>query len=379
MAARTGVSPTPLDDSAVADLLALGRAHGLDAIGVTTAEPLDRARAAIADRIERGLDAGLPFTFRNPERSTTPTRSVTTARSIIVGARSYLLDEPTCPPGTSARVARYAWLDYYAPLRSALRVMAGELKRLGHAAVVFADDNSVVDREVAWRAGIGWYGKNANLLLPRAGSWFVLGSLFTSAELTPAAQPVADGCGSCQKCFVGCPTAAIIEPGVIDAHRCLAWLLQRPGIFPVEYRVALGNRLYGCDDCQDVCPPNIRFGRPRNADSAPSTAAPQAWVEVLELLEADDAALLDSFGRWYLHQREPRWLRRNALVILGNIGQSDDPRTQRVLAESVASNDEIVRAHAVWALRRLTLDHLVPDGDDHPDVRAEIDREVPAR
>jgi epoxyqueuosine reductase len=375
MAARSVVAPRPFDDAAAAGLLTVGRLNGLDSVGITTAEPLLRARAALADRVARNIDGDLPFTFRNPTRSTSPQLAVAGARSIIVGARSYLRTEPERSPDDHGRVARYAWTDHYAPLRDALRSMAVELKRAGWKAVVFADDNTIVDREVAWRAGIGWYGKNANLLLPRAGSWFVLGCLITNAELPTAQAPVADGCGSCRRCFDGCPTDAIIEPGVIDANRCLAWLLQRPGVFPIEYRVALGDRLYGCDDCQEVCPPNIRFSASRPV----AGVALQAWVDVLDLLEADDASLLDEFGRWYLHQREPRWLRRNALVILGNVGRADDERTVRVVSDCVRNPDPMVRAHAVWALRRLGLSDLVPAADDDRDVQAEIDRDVAKR
>ena len=123
-----------------------------------------------------------------------------------------------------------------------------------------ADDNALVDREAAYRAGLGWYGKNANLLLPGEGSWFVLGSVVTDAPAAPPSRPrrCADGCGTCTRCLDGCPTGAIVAPGVVDARRCLAWLLQVEGAFPREHRVALGDRLYGCDDCQEVCPPNRR-------------------------------------------------------------------------------------------------------------------------
>src|SRR6185295_8008395 len=103
-----------------------------------------------------------------------------------------------------------------------------------------ADDNSLVDREAAYLAGLGWYGKNANLLLPGQGSWFVLGSVVTDAPLPVAAAPATDGCGGCRRCLDGCPTGAIVAPGVVDARRCLAWLEQRPGPFPVEFRAALG-------------------------------------------------------------------------------------------------------------------------------------------
>ena len=125
--------------------------------------------------------------------------------------------------------------------------------------MVFADDNSIVDREVAYRAGVGWFGKNANILLPGAGSWFVLGCVITTAPLPVAADQTPDGCGSCRRCLDACPTKAIIAPGVIDAGRCLAWIIQKPGIMAREWRSAIGDRIYGCDDCQTVCPPTVRF------------------------------------------------------------------------------------------------------------------------
>jgi epoxyqueuosine reductase len=221
--------------------------------------------------------------------------------------------------------------------------------------VPFADDNAMVDREAAWLAGLGWFGKNANLLLPRAGSWFVLGTVVTTAPLPPAEAPMADGCGSCTRCLPACPTGAIVEPGVVDGNRCLAWLLQRPGTFPMEHRAALGNRLYGCDDCQEACPPSVRFGRPRRAP-----VGVVAWVPVVELLELDDDALLERNGRWYLHDRNPCWLRRNALVVLGNTGDGRHPRVAAVLARHLASADGIIREHAAWAAARCGRPDLVP-------------------
>lgn len=350
-------------------MAAWGRAAGLDAVGVAAAEPLLRARAALADRVARGFADGMAFTYKNPERSTDPGRAVGGARSVVVGARRYLHDPPPPPDpaaGPTAAVARYAWVDHYAPLRTALWDVAARLRRAGWRAVAFADDNSVVDREVAWAAGLGWFGKNANLLLPGAGSWFVLGCVVTDAPLEPVAAPVADGCGPCRRCLTGCPTGAIPEPGVIDASRCLAWLLQKPGVFPREHRVALGDRLYGCDDCQEVCPPNLRLGAAR---PAPDGAV--AAVAVLELLAATDHELLERHGRWYLHERDPRWLRRNALIVLGNRGDGTDGRVADALARYLHHPDPILRAHAVWAAQQLGRDDLVPADDPDPIVRAE--------
>ena len=303
------------------------------------------------------------FTYRDPERSTDPTRAVPGAQSIIVAARSYLADdEPSRPAGPQARVARYAWVDHYAPLRVGLRAMALRLRASGERAVAFADDNSIVDREVAHLGGLGWFGKNANVLLPGAGSWFVLGSVITTATY-PVSAPASDGCGTCTRCIERCPTGAIVAPGVIDANRCLAWVLQRPGTIPVAMREAIGDRIYGCDDCQEACPPTVRLGR-RHRQMLDGDV--QAWVDVLDLLDASDDDVLDRHGRWYIAGREPRWLRRNALVVLGNTGDGRDGRTQITLTTYREHADEMLAEHARWASERLGLVASVSDGEHSP-------------
>lgn len=336
----------------LAELEAMLRARGVDHVGVASAEVLDRARTELHRRLDDGFDAGMQFTFRNPERSTDPVQSLRGARSLLVAARSYAADPPQRPAGVTARVAQYAWTDHYAELRSALRAVADRLKAAGERATVCCDANGLVDREAAYSAGLGWYGKNANLMIPGAGSWFVLGSVITTAELAPAEQPVADGCGTCHRCLDACPTGAIVAPGVIDGARCLAWVLQRPGPIPVELRAAVGDRMYGCDDCQDACPPTVRFAG-RHRRPTPDDLAVEAYVDVLDLLDADDDTLLERHGRWYIAGRDPRWLRRNALVILGNTAAADDPRVVAVLARYRAGADELLAEHATWASEQL--------------------------
>ena len=247
----------------VARLRQRGLELGLSAVGIAPATPMHEARQALEQRKAAGLDGGMQFTYRNPARSTDPGRALPGAAALVVGAWAY----GRTAPGPSDRgggteearprgqVARYAWRDYYADLRAALGQLAGLLVEAGWVARVVVDDNALVDRAAATRAGLGWYGKNSNVLLPQRGSWFVLGAVVTDAPLVPG-TPVADGCGPCRRCLGACPTGALVEPGVLDARRCLAWLLQAPGVFPFEYRVALGGRIYGCDDCQEVCPPN---------------------------------------------------------------------------------------------------------------------------
>jgi len=349
-------------------LIALGIDSGLHRVGITSAKVLQRARMALTERKSLGLHNEMQFTYRNPARSTDPTSTMASARSIIVGARSYATEMPPSPNEVSARVARYMWVDYYELLKQGLQKIAVQLKDDGWRAIVLADDNSIVDREVAYQAGLGWYGKNANLLIEGAGSYFVLGSVITDAPLGPIATLVEDGCGSCRRCLDNCPTQAIIAPGVVDARKCLAWLLQKPGIFDHAYRVALGDRLYGCDDCQEVCPPTVRRAIVDN-----SGVKPRAWVDVMSILTSDDQTLLANFKSWYISDRDPKWLRRNALIILGNIGDSTDGATQNILKRYLVDSDSVLRAHAVWAVARLGLNEFLPPSDSDPIVQAELD------
>jgi epoxyqueuosine reductase len=336
--------------SLLEEVRAAGLGAGLDAVGVARAEPFLDTRRHLEERKAAGLHGGMHFTYGNPERATDPEALLPGARSLVVGARAYRRAEPPMPAVPAGRVARYSWRDNYEPLRDALGTVAGRLEAHGHRTLVLVDDNRLVDREAAVRAGLGWYGKNANVLLEGHGSWFVLGTVVTDAEL-PAAIPVADGCGSCGRCLPACPTGALVAPGVLDARRCLAHLLQAPGDFPLEFREALGDRLYGCDDCQEACPPNRV--EERRTTAPPAGAADEAWVPVLELLAASDDELLARHGRWYIPRRQPRYLRRNALVVLGNIGDGRDPAVAEALRRALADSDPMLRSHAAWAADRL--------------------------
>jgi epoxyqueuosine reductase len=337
------------DPARLADALRrVGLAAGLSRVGIASAEPFVETRRAIEERKAQGLHASMQFTYRNPARSTDASQTLPGVRSIVVGARAYSRHQAPAPPaGPHARVARYAVDDHYGQLRVALEEVAAHLVAEGWQARVVADDNALVDRAAAQRAGLGWFGKNANLLLPGEGSWFVLGSVLTDAVVEPSSAPVADGCGACTRCIEACPTSAIVAPGVVDARRCLAWLVQAEGRFPVEYREALADRIYGCDDCQEVCPPSRR---PTSDEGARTDTT---WVSLIELLDADDETLLARYGRWYIARRDPRYLRRNALVALGNVGSGHDHDVVRVLRRYLRSDDALLREHADWAARRL--------------------------
>ena len=354
-------------------VIAVGRNAGLAAVGVTHAGVFEDTRGQLLERRRTGLSAGMQFTYRNPERSTDPSRILPGARSLVVGAWSYRRQEsvdqddgvdvrrPSRPVGS---VARYARRDHYASLRHGLDAMAGHLRSLGWRAVVVCDDNALTDRAAAHRAGIGWFGKNSLILVPGSGSWVVLGTVVTDAVLAPSAPegPAdhAEGCGSCSRCLTACPTGALVAPGVLDARRCLAWLVQATGSFPEQYRRALGDRIYGCDECQQVCPIN-RVAERRSPSPAPE-ADSQPSVELVALLTAGDAELMAAYGRWYIPDRDPRYLRRNALVALGNVGDGSDPGTVEVLRRWLQAGDPLLAEHARWAAGELGRSDLVDGG-----------------
>lgn len=353
-------------------LLTLGRQAGLVAVGVTSADPFDDVRRILEQRRAQGLSADMQFTYRNPQRSTEPDRHLPGARSLVVGAWPYPGGSASEPGGIGpgrpqGSVARYARCDHYGDLRAALGVMAAHLSQAGWSTRILSDDNALVDRAAAHRAGLGWFGKNANLLVRGHGSWVVLGAVLTDADLTAAPGPEPDGCGACQRCIDSCPTGAIVAPGVVDARRCLAWLVQAPGVIPFEFRVPLGDRIYGCDDCQEVCPPSRRTG-------GHDTHGPSGTVDLISMLDATDDELLGRHGRWYIADRNPSYLRRNALVALANVASPTDPDTERVVRTHLAHPDAVVRAHAVWAARRLGRGDLceVVEGADDPLVAAEL-------
>ncbi len=395
----------------------VGADAGLDAIGVTDVAPFIEARRAITERKAAGLHAGMWFTYGRPERSTTPASILAGARSLVVCARAYRPPQESAPSlgcddrahhlGCDDRVhhlgcdnrahhgtvAAYVAHDAYQALRFGLERVSEVLCSNGFDACVVYDDNRLVDRAAAARAGLGWLGRNTMLLSHELGSWTVLGSVVTTAELGVADDVELDGCGPCRRCQTACPTGALQQSGVLDANRCLAWLLQAPGAFPPEYRVALADRLYGCDDCQTVCPYNDPLNSPRSdlridlrsdlgddlhsypTSGQPSVTQPQgqdfpvgaraneskrgAAVDVVDMLEMTDDGLMAAFGHWYIPRRKPEYLRRNALVVLGNVGDPDDSRAEAVLRASLASTSAVVVSHALWAARRLGRDDLI--------------------
>jgi epoxyqueuosine reductase len=209
---------------------------------------------------------------------------------------------------------------------------------------VFVDSNHHIDRDAAVRAGLAFSGRNTMAIVPGEGSFVALGAIVTDAELEPARELVPPGCGSCTLCLDACPTGALSEPGVLDATRCLSTTTQARGAVPEEHAVALQDRVYGCDICQDVCPWNTGPAG-RRADQPED---PGAWVSLADWLKLPGEELLARHAHLYVPERDPRYLRRNALVALGNA-----PAAQRELAALYADDpDPLLRDAARRALTR---------------------------
>ena len=248
------------------------RACGFDLAGVTSADDFAADRDAALERIREGRMDGLPwYTESRVMRGTSPTELLPGARSIICLGLSYLGDDWPEGPSTGSgqkgmgRVARYAWVrDYHRVMKRRMREFVRSVEReLGAeiAARWYVDDGPMLDRAAANRAGIGWFGKNTNILNPAFGSWVFLGQVITDLELEPDA-PLKKSCGSCVRCIEDCPTGAIVAPYVVDNARCISYLtIENRGAIPRELRPLMQDWVFGCDICQDVCPVN-RKARP---------------------------------------------------------------------------------------------------------------------
>jgi epoxyqueuosine reductase len=326
-----------------AGLAVLAEELGLDVVGAAPVAAYEETERHIRERRGRGLFADMRFTMARPEVSCHPETLLEGARTVVSAALCYWSDGGEVPAG-HGRLPRYTWYDAYAELREKLDELG---RRLGGAYRVLVDANQHVDREGAARSGVGFYGKNTMLITRRFGSWVVLGTLVTDVELE-ATPPLDLDCGSCTLCIEACPTGALDEPGVLDANRCLSYWTQSGGPIPDSYRSELRDQVYGCDICQDVCPWN-RGVEKRRAGAAPPAGA-EPHVSLVDWLEASDGELAQRYDRLFVPHNDPRYLRRNALVALGNAGTEAEAS---LLERYVESDDELLREHATWALRRL--------------------------
>jgi epoxyqueuosine reductase len=316
---------------AVAEAVALedlvkAQAYGLgfDLVGITSLGPMDTAEAFDA-WIEKGYAGDMDYLPRGSEKRRDSSLPFPGATNAIVVGLDYGGREPSGP------VARYARGDDYH------EVMTERLNELHRwlqletgrpiAGKAYVDTGPLLERDLARRAGLGWFGKNTNLINPRLGSFFFIGSLLVDLELAPDSPFEADRCGSCTRCLDACPTKAFIEPRVLDAKRCISYLtIELKGEIPNEFHEAIDSHIYGCDICQDVCPYNIKFARElREPAFAARDAIRHKNAETLarELVTMTDEDFRSTFRRSPMKRAKRRGLSRNAAVVLENIGRRE--------------------------------------------------------
>ena len=326
----------------------IGLNNGADVLGITSAEPFTDIQRIIENRKESGLAGSMQFTYRNPKRSTDVSMSLEGVDSLVVCAVSYVHMDNQKPLFPNSRVAQYATSNAKEVLFNALENVSYFLRNAGWRTRILTDDNGLVDRAAAMRAGIGFYGKNALLINEEWGSTMLLGSVATTAplfsEIKHSLERKVSGCGKCSACMPACPTGAIVAPGVIDAKNCLSWIAQSPDIISEEHRVAMGNRIYGCDECQDACP----FNKIQKRRTSESSVLP-TYLDLELLLRCSDNELIEIAGEWYVYNRDPKYLRRNVLINAGNVLPLDSPLWQEVSKWSM-SEDQELSGYAQWAL-----------------------------
>jgi epoxyqueuosine reductase len=332
---------------------------GFDDCRVTTAAIPDSA-AYFKNWLEREHHGEMAYLARNAPKRMDPQKVLPGAKTILTLAASYApVDQNvsqipqsahrTPHPGLVARYARYD--DYHDVIGTRLKNLTGLLKQLGGSeteSLWYVDTGPLMERDLAQRSGLGFIGKHTNLISRRLGNWIFLSEIITTLELTPD-EPEKNRCGSCARCIAACPTNAITAPFQLDARRCISYLtIELKGPIPEELRPAIGNRIYGCDDCLAVCPWN-RFaqeGQLMRSHARPQLAAP----DLIELLSLDEAGFKLRFAGTPLLRAKRRGLLRNVCVALGNTG---DMTALPALEKAAADAEPLISEHAGWAIARI--------------------------
>ena len=319
---------------------------GFDDCRVTTADAPESGSRFMLWLVER-RHGEMGYLERNAPKRVDPQRVLPGARSLITLAVAY--HHPAWASGPIARYARYS--DYHDILGERLKqltIFLNELGGEGTRSLWYVDTGPLLERDLAQRAGLGFIGKHTNLISRQLGNWIFLSEIITTLPLEPDA-PEKNRCGSCTRCIAACPTAAITAPFQLDARRCISYLtIELKGSIPVELRPAIGNRIYGCDDCLQACPWNrfAREGQMMKAHGRPDLAQP----DLLDLLSLDEAGFKRRFAGTPLLRAKRRGLLRNVCVGLGNTGNA---KALPALRTAALDPEPLIAEHAAWAIEQL--------------------------
>ena len=323
---------------------------GFDLAGITGLGPVETS-AAFERWIADGYGGDMEYLERGLEKRRDTRLPFSGAKSAIVVGLNY---GGTAPPGPIARYARSD--DYHETMWQMLDSLHEWVdETLGRPVPgrSYVDTAPILERDLARRAGLGWQAKNTNLINPQIGSFFFIGALFLDLDLDPDVPFEADRCGTCTRCIDACPTSAIREARVLDATRCISYLtIETRGEIPVEFREAIGGLVYGCDICQDVCPWNVSFSREATLDALAPRASLLGDGRMIarKILAMDEAAFRSTFKGSAMKRAKLRGLKRNAAVVLGNTGMSED---LELLNRTADDADPMIREHAVWAITHM--------------------------
>jgi epoxyqueuosine reductase len=334
-------------------LIEQARALGFDCVGVTDPAATAKAGQYFLEFLGTGGHGDMDWLAANPQRRSDPRNLWASVRSVIMLGVNYGPDEDPLSilqARTRGAISVYAQGDdYHDVIKKRLKALARWLAATADCEVkVFVDTAAVMEKPLAQAAGLGWQGKHTNLVSREFGSWLFLGAIFTDADL-PRDEPDTDHCGSCRNCLDICPTSAFPAPYKLDARRCISYLtIENKGPIPREFRKAIGNRIYGCDDCLAVCPWN-KFAQVGHEAKLSARAALRA-PELSSLARLDDAAFRNLFSKSPVKRIGRDRFIRNVLIAIGN---ADDPSLALEAERLLDDASPLVRGAAVWALSQL--------------------------